>query len=345
MSDERPGSTLPIKNKGKVFISLVGLGLSILFVVLVAYRIDWQELSHALANATPMPWIVLAVASYLSAHVVRGIRTRLLVSRQARLSVWTATNVVVLGYAVNNVLPARLGELARAGMLCERTGLAYTQTLTVTLLERVLDGVVMVGLLAISALFVSTGGLIGESLLFGGLIFGLAAVSVLALVFAPGVFERGLSWAIRKIRPSWHDPALRALSSILAGVRALEDPPLALKALALSLLVWILEAGLFLFTLPIFGLEANYVNAVLVMALTNLGIMIPSSPGYVGSFHFFCMQGLILLGVAPSAALCFAILVHLGFYIPNTIWGAGIVLGYGIKLSSILTLSSRPDKP
>ena len=79
--------------------------------------------------------------------MVRGLRCKLLVSREANLSTVTATNVVVLGYAVNNITPARMGELARAAMLAQRSGLPFVQGLSVTLIERIMDGLVMLALI------------------------------------------------------------------------------------------------------------------------------------------------------------------------------------------------------
>ena len=92
---------------------------------------------------------------------------------------------------------------------------------------------------------------------------------------------------------------------------------------------------------PAFGYELNYLNAIFVMSLTNLGILIPSSPGYIGPFHFFCMQGLLVLGVDKAGALSYASLVHLAFYIPNTVWGILILLWYGIGMDSVRNLLRR----
>ncbi len=328
------------ENKKSLFVA-IGFVLSLLFLFLAMRKLEWNQVVSSLENANLIPWIAFSVGSYLFGHILRGIRTHLLVSKDASVGIWTTTQVVVLGYAVNNILPARMGEFARAGMLTERTGITYTQSLTITFLERLLDGVVMVALLALAALFVGADGFVKESIFFATLVFGAASVAVLVLLVAPGLVTSMISRTLQVIRPSWHDPAIRYLMSIINGVSYLKSPVQALLALFLSLLVWLCEGGLFLFMLPVFGLELNYLNAILVMSLTNLGIMIPSAPGFIGAFHFFCMQGLLLVGANQATAISFATLVHLAFYIPITLWGVVIMLWYGIELGSIVKLSQK----
>src|SRR5262245_24906521 len=128
---------------------LLGTASSALFVFLAIRRLAFGDITRALERAELFPWLPLAVTLYLCGHVVRGLRCKRLVSHEAALTLPTATNVVVLGYAVNNVLPARLGEFARAAMLSQRSGLPYVQSLAVTVLERILDGLVLVMLLVV----------------------------------------------------------------------------------------------------------------------------------------------------------------------------------------------------
>ena len=85
-------------------------------------------------------------------HVLRGFRCRALLGSNTRLPPATATNIVVIGYACNNVLPARLGELVRSGMLSERAGVSYDEALTITIIERMLDGLAIVVLLMTTSL-------------------------------------------------------------------------------------------------------------------------------------------------------------------------------------------------
>lgn len=320
--------------------TVLGLVASALFLWLALRRLSLEELTGALATARPWPWIPLAVATYLTGHCVRGLRCQTLVRDEAHLPLPTATNIVVLGYAVNNLLPARLGELARAALLGDRAGIPFAQGLTLTLLERILDGWAIVLLFAVALSRVPSP---GEWLLYGigfaGIVFGSASLLTGVLLFAP--HRSALvcaSWAGR-LRKAWYEPVWRTVVYVGNGVAPLKRPANALRLALLSLIVWCIEALMFALLLPVFGLPIKLEWALLAMTVTNLAILIPSSPGYLGSFHFFCAQALIGVGVAATTATFYASCVHVVFYVPITVWGAGLLWRYGMELGSVALLS------
>lgn len=313
---------------------LVAAGLlsSAAFMVLALRRVHTAEVERTLAAARLVPWVPLAVASYLAGHLVRGVRCRLLASRDAKLSTATATNVVVLGYAVNNILPARLGELARAGMLAQRTGMPFVQSLTVTFLERLLDGLVLLALLVVASFLVPDVGWIDTMLRLGAVVFGVATLGVLLAVLAPAFLLSSSSRLSQPLGARVHARVVSLVGQAGAGVAYLRRPSDAARVLALSVVVWLLEAGMFLALLPAFGLRAPVGTALLAMTITNLGILVPSSPGFIGAFHFFCMKALVAVGVGEAVAFGYAALVHLSFYVPITAWGLVVLLGYGVSV-------------
>src|SRR5437867_4298333 len=103
----------------KVFWGLASL-VGLVFLLVAASHLNFHLVGRAIAHARIWPWMPLGIAVYLFGHRLRGERLRRLVSREVALTTNSATNVVVVGYATNNVLPARLGELVRAWMLMER---------------------------------------------------------------------------------------------------------------------------------------------------------------------------------------------------------------------------------
>ncbi|MCB9586953.1 MAG: flippase-like domain-containing protein [Polyangiaceae bacterium] len=326
------------KGRRVVFV-LAGLLSSAAFMLLAVRRLAFDDVTRALTHAELWPWLPLGVLSYLAGHAVRGIRCRRLASGEARLTRTTATNVVVLGYAVNNILPARLGEFARAAMLAERSGLPFAQGLSITFLERILDGLIMLGLLAVAffSLPQSTHqGWLGATLQIAALVFSVALVGVLAAVLAPSLILRWTSRVAHRVAPRMHDRFVRVIDQAVRGVAYLREPRAALGIAALSLLVWLCEAGLFLCLLPAFGLAFDPRLALLAMTVTNLGILVPSSPGFIGPFHFFCMRALTAVGIAEATGFGYAALVHLAFYVPITLWGVGIIVAYGFRLGANL---------
>ena len=312
---------------------------SIAFLALAIEQVHWSDVWAAAQGLRWFPFVPLAVTTYLVGHFVRGWRTRRLLQRFAVLPVVTATNVVVTGYAANNVLPARGGELVRAGMLAERSGVTLSQTLTVTLLERVLDGLVIVGLLALTLPLLPEGGALPSVVVPAAVVFGLLTTALVVAVVAPQVLLRTLPHAAGRLRASWFEPMFRWTLGITNGVAELRTGRGTLQALALTTLIWVLEAGMFLWILPAFGLAPNPLWAVLAMTVTNLGILLPSSPGFVGPFHYFCAQALLVVGVPGDVGLAYALVVHAVFFVPITVWGLASLAWYGSSFGTHLALA------
>lgn len=315
-------------------VAFAGLCVSALFAWLALRHLDVRAIGDVLREAKPFPWVVAAVACYLAGHGVRGLRLRMLLRREANMELATASNVVVVGYASNNVLPARLGELVRAGMLAERTGMPLAQTLTITFIERLLDGVAILSLLVTSTLVTHPGesGWIHQLAKVGAAVFG-SAIAVLAFAtVAPRLVVRLTGRAARPLGRRVWERAIALATSIVNATASLRDPRDALALGLLSLLVWVLESLMFVFTLPALGLPTTLSLGVVAMSVTNLGILVPSTPGFIGPFHYFCSQALIANGIAPTQALAYATLVHLTFFVPVTAWGTGAMLWYGVQL-------------
>ena len=331
----------------RTVVILLGIAASAVFMFLAVRRLDVHALGPLLDRIDVMPWIPLGIASYLAGHVVRGVRCRLLLAEQADLPVPTASNVVVVGYAANNVFPARLGELVRAGMLSERTGIPIAQSLTVTFIERVLDG------LAILALLVLGVGALGSEVppwahqlvRIAGLVFGIAALGIAVTLFAPGTVLSLASRLGSRLPTRWHDRVVRLATSVTNAAACLKRPQTAALLAIYSLGVWSLETGLFVSVLGAFGFEPNASLGAVAMSVTNLGLLLPSSPGFIGPFHYFCSRAVMMHGLDESSAFAYATVVHLAFYVPVTAWGAVAMAWYGVEIGATAAITRAARQP
>ena len=325
--------------KHRSAVVIVGLLASAVFMYLAVRRLDLAQLKVVWASAHVLPWVPLGILSYICGHIVRGQRCRLLVRREANLSLMTASNIVVVGYASNNVFPARLGELVRAGMLAERTGIPMTQSLMVTFIERVLDGLAILLLLVLGTMQEGAPGWTHDLVRVALLVFGGACAAMMLGVHSPGLVVSVASRLGNRLGVKWHDRLVGLATSIVNAGACLRDPRDALMIAFYSIVVWVLEAGLFIAILPAFGLPMSLAAGAVAMSVTNLGLLVPSSPGFIGPFHFFCSQALIAHGASAPTALAYAAVVHLAFYIPVTIWGAGAMLWYGLEVGATAAMA------
>ncbi len=318
--------------------------LGVAFLFAAASHLDRAAVGEALTRARLWPWLPLALVSYLGGHWLRGFRLRRLLKHEVELTTATATNVVVVGYAVNDVLPARLGELVRAWILMERSGLSIVQTLTVTLVERLLDAAVLLALFGAASLEIGVSPITRTVLPVAG---GLLVFTVLVIAFgvwAPGTVVTFASRATQRLAPRAHDGVVRNVHAALGGLEGLRHLRSGLAVLAWSFAVWIAETGLYFFLLPAFRLALSPQHALFAMTSTNLGLLLPSTPGFFGTFHFFCQSALAAFGVPRSIGFGYAVLVHATFFVPVTLWGLASLAGHGLSIGRALALSrvARP---
>ena len=329
----------PGARTGRFKWTAVGILVSVVFLWLSTSRVPWHDLGAVMAQVRLWPWLPLAVGAYLLGHLVRGLRCRMIVADLAPISLLSATNVVVLGYGANNILPARLGELARAGMLAQRTGLSYVQCLTVTFLERILDAIVILVLFVVAASQRDLPGWVRHVSDVATVIVSMAAAVVLAAVLLPSLLPRAATHLTARLHERLGGKLVSTAYDIVQALAPLRKPSRAAGVLALSLLVWTCEAGLFLAVLPAFDLALSPALATLAMSMTNLGILAPSSPGFVGPFHYFCAKAIETSGVNPTVALSYAITVHAAFFVPVTTWAIGVIVSHGVQLSKTISLA------
>ena len=328
------GPVSPVRNQRRTTALIVGILFSAIFLGLSLRRIDPHGLGDALMQSQWWPWYALAPVLYMAGHFVRGLRCRTILRPHCDLDLWTATNCTIIGYAANNLLPARMGEVVRAYVLGRKATVSVSLALAVTFLERLLDGLSITCILVVAGRFAPLPEW-GKKLLWVATgVFVSAAIAVALITAARPLVRRVAEGVTSFLPPALARRLLTILDRAFGATDCLRDPRLTITILALSLGVWLVEGSMFLIVLPAFGLPMNPLWAGMALSVTNLGILIPSSPGYIGPFHYFCMQALLIFGVPQETALGYAIMVHLLYYIPVTLWGVSALAAYGISLGS-----------
>jgi hypothetical protein len=316
-------------------LSWFGIALSVLFVALALRQIEFTEFSAALRKAR-WGWVLPALALYFLGHVFRGLRSRLILRPHTEISWVRAMNLILAGYAANNVLPARLGELIRTYVLGRLQEMSKATALSTVFVERVFDGLAIVGiLLAVTAGWHDRPAWATTAIALGGAGFLGAFVCILGVVLLERRFLVLASTLLRPFPARLASRALAIFERLLRGMDFLRSARVLGLILLLSLCVWLAEGAMFWATLPVFGLEPSAAMAYFATCITNLGIVLPSSPGYAGTFHYFCALALGAFGVPASTAVAYAVVVHAVHFIPVTFIGIWALHHYGFGLSRV----------
>lgn len=326
-------------NKGKI------LGLVVTLVCLVAafYRVNVQELLGALAGAN-YALIVPALLLWLVGYMARTLRWRTILAGTPVGSMTELFGVLMVGFATNNLLPARLGELARAYLLRRRTGLRKTFVLASIFLERIFDGLALVAVILVLSALVELPGWGREVEVVATVLFVGVAAAVVLLLYRHEFAARVVAYVTRPLPLRISTFATGAFGSFVHGLSPMRRPEVVAGTSVLSLVVWAIEWGAYMFVASAFDLGLSTLQlaaaCAFLLVVVNLGIMLPAAPGYVGTFQLFAVSALAVWGVPHEAALAVAIVAHLTQYVLVT--AIGLVF-FGREHVSLRTVVGTSD--
>lgn len=270
------------------------------------------------SSASGILALVGALALYAVATLMRGERwVRILHRSDVRAERGDAYALVPIGYMGNNVLPARGGELLRTFLLGGRAQATKRTILGTILAERVLDAVALgVILVVLAANLLHRLPKPHEAVLLGGV--ALLVLLVLAVVVALLRFRERLVFV------------LRALAPMAAPSRQLLSP-FGAVLLAVSLLIWLVEASVYIAVGHAAGISLGLQDGLAVVAFTNAAALIPAAPGYIGTYDAAVIFAVDAVSTAAkSSVLSYLLLLRFVLFIPITIAGLGLlVVRYG----------------
>ena len=317
---------------------LLGLIMSALFIGFFILRTDLGDMGEALSSANYF-YVIPGIGAYSIALLFRTIRWKVILRPLGDYKVSRLWPVVTVGYAANNVLPVRLGEIVRAYYLNIREGPSKTSGLATILVERVFDGLALLFLVAVVSIFVPVTGLfqdlgqqahvnwlfltLGLSLPFFTLTAGLIAMAIWPQIIE-GVVARFLG-----LIPKRFQPAATSLSTqFLLGLSALRYPRRLGAIFLLSVPVWLSEAAMYFLIALGFDLQDYFSSMsllvgvlILTTATSNMGTAIPSTGGGVGPFEFFAQATLVFFAVDVSVASAYVLVLHAALLMPITVLG------------------------
>jgi uncharacterized protein (TIRG00374 family) len=250
------------------------------------------------------------------------VRWKLLLPEHS-VPMWTLFRALIVGFTVNNLLPFRMGEVARAYLLARWCAVPYGATLASLVVERILDGLSLALLLlvALRVVPVQPDYLVNISLVVavgfcsGALVMALTAWRASVVVSIVDFLTRPLPTRPRELAVKLATSFARALSLVRGRDRLL-------RIAGLSLLVWCFELSLFLVMMPSLDIPASLPVAFLVGTAGNFATLVPSAPGYIGPFEAAITRVLTdVTTIDRDLALAYAVVVHATLFLPVVIVG------------------------
>lgn len=311
-------------------------------VLLLAWSLSGVEFGEVWANIRQGNMGLLAASVFVATFgfFIRALRWRVLlvpVNPNTRLRSRFAS--VSIGFMANNILPARVGEFARAYAFSRMEPVSAPAALGSLVVERLMDGVILLLFLVLPVLtpgFPATGALSegwGSALLRAGVVAVVAVLAILVwLSVWPAPFVRTVERVARFLPKAVARPLVDSLAAFLDSVAILRRPRLLVAGALWSLFFWTWHGLSFWLGMLAFGIDTGFVSAIFTEAVVGFGVAIPSAPGFFGTFHASAKFALSdVYGVPEAQSLAFAFGYHFGGWIPITL--IGLVYAWRLGLS------------
>jgi hypothetical protein len=245
---------------------------------------------------------------------------------------------LTVGYMANTFLPAHLGEVVRACHAQKKTGIAASAIFATIVVERLIDIFALLLLMGLALVLFPFPGWVQKS---GGIMLVLVAALFVLLLL------------MKKYR--WHTLALSSrltaflpvavstrinelLGQFLNGIVALKSAGHYPVVAILSIAIWACYAVTFQLLFYAFDFVSLYhlpwTAALVALVITTISVVVPSSPGYVGSYHFLCQLALGLFAVPKGPALSYAFVLHAVNIFPIFFLGLFILSREKLSLAS-----------
>lgn len=341
MNNAIPGE-VPLKSNNKhrgVF--WLGIGISAFFLFLVFRSIDGAKLMEALRTMDSR-FLVPAVAATLLSYYVRAYRWKLLLMEDKQTSMTNLFSATSIGYMANNLLPARIGELVRVYVLGEKEEIDKGTVFASLVLDRLFDGFSVLFILLATLFTLHLPGDDAEirtALMTGGYVTVAAYLAIVAfLVLLKKKTVTTLHFAallLKPFSPRLAEKVIPLLGSFIKGVRLSSRPSIFLGLIASSVAIWAFAIWPINLALQSFGINLPLTASLFIMVLLVIAVLVPASPGYIGTYHYACFKALTAFGIGSEKALSVALVIHAINFFPITLIGLYYLARGRMSLSGI----------
>jgi uncharacterized protein (TIRG00374 family) len=333
-------------------------------------KLDWRGalgiavsvalLAYALRHESPADiWRVIVASNaglLLLATVVatlvfplRALRWRVILEPLGEPSLRNLWRATAIGMMVNNVVPARAGELARAFALARtEPGIRFTAALASLVVDRIIDGVVVVTLLGVAMAlspFPADTTIMGQPVARLAIVTGAIAVGALVVLGGLALFPARVialfDAVVGRVIPRFH-PRLRPFFlTFVDGLGALRSPGRLARILAWAFALWLTNALAFWIAFLAVGIDVPFTAALFVQGLVAFAVAAPSAPGFFGVFEVSAVVGLALYAIPGDLAVSWALGFHILTFIPITLIGLFYFGQLGLHFRDLGSANSR----
>jgi glycosyltransferase 2 family protein len=303
---------------------VIGVLISLVFLFLAFRKVDFRQMWESLRTANYL-YLMPTVAVIFLSHFLRAFRWRYLLDPIRRLDTKSLFSSLLIGYAANVVTPAHLGEILRAYILSKKKALSMSATLATVVMERIIDVFSLLALMALALAIYPFPDWVVQS---GYILFAATCVLffVLVILKKSKSFTRLCMALTHRVLPRGLAQRTDSLlDRFLSGVVPLRHWHDYITVAFLSMVIWGCYGLVFYFCLQAFGFvqafRLAWYASLILLVITCVAVIVPSSPGYIGPYHYLCQITLAMFSVPSGPALSYATVVHAITFLPVLLVG------------------------
>ncbi|MGE5445711.1 MAG: lysylphosphatidylglycerol synthase transmembrane domain-containing protein [Ignavibacteriales bacterium] len=317
--------------------TILGISLSIIFIYLAFREIDIRALGIRLKTAD-LTYVFLTFLPLSVSYIARTFLWRRVISNFREVNFSNAFSALMIGFFANNILLGRIGEFVRAYVLGNKENLEKTFILGTIVIERLSDIFTLLLLLVLST-FMFPIPIWAKHMVLTTVVVFLIILAVAYLVLLKrNPFLEKLENKLFFLSNPKRQFVITNLGSFISGLEILKKPRFILTVFTLSLLIWLFVSISVFFTLKSVNINIPNYGVLFVLSAVSLGLIIPSSPGYLGTYQFLCVVALSTFSVSKEAALSFSIIHHVSWYLPSTLLGLVFLWKENLNLAKLRTI-------
>jgi len=298
---------------------LLGIILSIVFTYVAFMKVDLMNFLGVLRNVK-YEYTIPVILFNLAGFYIRSVRWKYILEPVKSIKTKRLFSSVMISFMANNILPIRLGEFVRAYSIGKMENISKSSAFATVVIERILD-VFFILFLFLILLFLSPIALhVPEGLVRNSyyvLIFSVIFLLFLLFIMWKREFVLSLIEKILKSFPkSVSERIQNIIDSFIKGLDFFRNTRNFIPIVLLTIIMWIIYMSGYYFGFLAFGFYSNdhykfLLAGVVLLVLGCIGVMIPSAPGAIGTYHSFCILGLLITGLTDiNQTAAYAVYIH-----------------------------------
>ncbi len=331
----------------------IGIGISVVLVVFLMRGTDFAKLGLIFRQVNYI-YCLPVILAHLVAILIRSYRWRFLMEGLHHPAIKNLFSSTMIGFMANFVLPARMGEFVRAYLIGRKEGISKSAAFATIVVERLVDTLTILLILMAVLMRISlpdsgiapvyATALRGAGITLGVIFFAFLLFLIL-LKEKTDFTVSAIRFILKPFPEAWETKILKLLQSFVTGLGAVRLGPHLAYIAGYSVLLWGIYGAGNALLLKAFGIDLPAYVPFYLLVVQAVGVAIPSSPGFVGTYHAAVVAGLAAFGMPQEESLSFAILSHFIMVVPIILYGLVLMWRDHLSLQTLGAEAANDRKP